>query len=52
MTVKLIKGRLVVSSPFCSGKPHDKSFRAHPWLPTNSSYREFFCPVCKAKGAV
>jgi hypothetical protein len=52
MTVKMINGRLLVSSPFCSGKPTDKSFQAHPWLPMDTGLRKFFCPVCKANGAV
>jgi hypothetical protein len=52
VTIKMIRGRLVVSSPFCSGKREDKSFRAHHWLPTDSTYREFFCPVCRTTGGV
>jgi hypothetical protein len=48
----MIRGRLVVSSPFCSGDREDKSFRAHPWLPKDARYREFYCPVCKAIGGM
>lgn len=50
--VKLIHGRLVVSSPFCSGNLADKSFRAHPWLPMDKTYQRFRCPVCNARGEV
>ena len=42
----------MVSSPFCSGDRSNKSFQAHPWLPSDRKLKAFFCPVCDARGEI